>query len=418
MNYKFILNPKANSSGENPIYLRVTHNYRKTFIKTTLKILPKYWNKSTGKAKTTNAFPLGSEINLKLSDIESVSINMYNRYLSENKAHPDLIEIKKIIENEIFGSGKKNDTDWNVLSYYKVFLTEIKEKLNSDTGRPISDGYINTHKQTFNKLTDFYKKSKHSKDFEAVNIDFYEDFISYLNKFDYTANYIGKHIKNIKTILNKATIKGVNKTLYFKAFKEIKEDTFKLALNESELKELYSLEISNSFKQKVRDVFIFAAWTGLRFSDLKSLNEKAQIDNDCIVIKAQKTQKRVSIPLLPISKEILEKYNYKIPSFSEPTYNKYIKQIGKNIPSLTKTFTDERTKGGKLIKETKYKWEMITSHTARRSFATNMFKRDFNVFAIMAITGHKNQATFFKYVQLPEDYHAKNISERFKNEFK
>jgi integrase len=73
----------------------------------------------------------------------------------------------------------------------------------------------------------------------------------------------------------------------------------------------------------------------------------------------------------------------------------------------------EYTQGGKLIKKSNVKSDLLQSHTARRTFATNMYKRAIPIETIMAITGHKKSSTFYKYVQLPPDHHAKKLADIF-----
>ena len=85
--------------------------------------------------------------------------------------------------------------------------------------------------------------------------------------------------------------------------------------------------------------------------------------------------------------------------------NEYLKEIGQLMESMQVTFDKERTKGGALVSVKRAKWEYLTTHTARRSFATNMFKRgNIPVQLIMAITSHKTETQFYKYIKMePSD---------------
>lgn len=414
MNVKFILHSKKNKQGEHPIYLRVTADSSKVHIKTKLKVFSKYWNKELGKVKTSNAFPDAQSINNQLSFIEQQVHKCYNSFLASHNKPPKLRELKELAEYDLFG-GKNPEKKHDLLSYYEEYLESLPQKLN-EKGRPFSKGYIKAHEQTLIKLKTFVKIQRQSLEFEHIDIRFNELFINYLNQFNYTTNYIGKQIKNIKTILNHATVRGVNSSLKFKQFKELTEDTVKVVLSENELDQLYNLDLSKQAKlEVVRDIFLVGCWTGLRYSDLTSFNKKAKINGSVISIKAQKTQEYVSVPLHPVTKAILEKYNHELPTLSEPKFNIRIKELGAMIPSLTEGLEKEITRGGKLIKETKPRYEMMQSHSARRSFATNMFLRKVPTETIMAITGHKKATTFYKYIQLPPDHHAEYVANIFNN---
>jgi hypothetical protein len=94
-------------------------------------------------------------------------------------------------------------------------------------------------------------------------------------------------------------------------------------------------------------------------------------------------------------------------SMSNQKMNSYLKEIGRMIPSLSAKFTRTMTKGGLTVSETKEKSELLTSHTARRSFATNEFLAGTEPLTIMAITGHKTEKSFYKYIKLSPRDHAK-----------
>jgi len=418
MNMKFILHNQSNQEGEKLIYLRLVNFNKRVLLKTSLKLPEKYWNKEKGKVKSTNAFPSGSGINNQLAHIENIALKLLNRYLSEHNIEPPVKEFKKMIEGELFGK-KEKETKWNLFNFYEDYNSTLPGTLNKKTGRPISKGYVTSHKQTLLKLRSFIDEYNYTSDFDNIDLDFYEDFIQYLNEMDYKVNYVGKQIKNLKTVLNKATIKGVNTNLRYKEFKELSEDISKLALSEDELKELYEMDLSSDSKlDLIRNIFLIGCWTGLRYSDLSAFRDKAKVDGDIVSIKAQKTQAYVSIPLHPITKEILKKYPTGFIAPTEQTFNKKIKELGKMLPCLCTEMNIEYTQGGKLKNESNYKYDLLQSHTARRTFATNMYKREIPVETIMAITGHRKRSTFYKYVQLPPDFHARLLAGIFNSENK
>jgi integrase len=147
-------------------------------------------------------------------------------------------------------------------------------------------------------------------------------------------------------------------------------------------------------------MFIIGCDTGLRFSDLSRLTKDNINSDNTISIKTQKTGKVVVIPMTPRVKTIFEKYNYVLPdSISNQKYNEYLKDIARRA-NLKEPISTTRTIKGMLVTRTVEKWELVTSHTARRSFATNAFLADVPAIAIMKITGHKTESAFMKYIKM------------------
>ena len=122
----------------------------------------------------------------------------------------------------------------------------------------------------------------------------------------------------------------------------------------------------------------------------------------------------MSIPILPITKAILKKYEGKptngLPqSISNQKFNKYLKEIAVRLSELHTLVYDEYVTNGKLVSKPIPKWQKVTTHTARRSFATNMFKRDIPTYTIMKITGHRTEAAFLTYLKISPRDSAKII---------
>lgn len=155
-------------------------------------------------------------------------------------------------------------------------------------------------------------------------------------------------------------------------------------------------------------MFLVGAWTGLRFSDYSKLTTK-NIKGDFLHVTQQKTGGRVTIPLHPTVRAIFERNGGRPPKGISPqTLNKYLKEIAK-AAGFMGYVEKVSTKGGKRVTERFEKWERVTSHTARRSFATNLYKADFPAESIMQITGHKTQKAFLTYLKLDAMEHAKKL---------
>ena len=163
-------------------------------------------------------------------------------------------------------------------------------------------------------------------------------------------------------------------------------------------------------KERIRDLFVIGCLTALRYSDYSALT-KAHFQNGYIVKRTKKTNVDVKVPAHDYVKEIFAKYNGDIPSgLCIQYFNKYLKVIMKEI-GLNDLITFSYTQGGKLKTVTREKWELISSHTARRSAATNMYLTGrMKTFEIMKLTGHRSEQNFFRYIRLTGNDTARSIS--------
>ena len=141
-------------------------------------------------------------------------------------------------------------------------------------------------------------------------------------------------------------------------------------------------------------------------------------------LEQQKTGAKVVIPILPPIVPILEKYDYQPPrSISNQRFNDYIKEVAQlaHLDDEVATIHTQQEKGhftpGR-VETRRPKWQAITAHTARRSFATNMYKRGFPTLAIMAITGHKTEKSFLTYIKVSETENAALLKRQFMAQWK
>jgi site-specific recombinase XerD len=256
-------------------------------------------------------------------------------------------------------------------------------------------------------------------------MDFYRKFTKYCECIEhYRTNTFGKHIKNIKAVLNSAIVHGYNVCQEFKHsdFRSPTEQTTAIYLTENEIQSMINLDLSKTPGfERTRDLFVIGCYTGLRYGDFSHLNKAETISGDVlkIKVKTKKTSKEVIIPILkPIRPTFMKffdaqkgKYTFPKP-ISNQKFNEQLKDISQKISDLHEDFAYISRINGKEVVECYKKWEMVCTHTARRSFATNMFLRGIKPFLIMKITGHKTEKEFFKYIKIePEDNANEFLSE-------
>jgi len=318
-----------------------------------------------------------------------------------------------------------------VLAYVKYFVTNADKRKDKKTSRLLSPNTKKQYVTTEKHLISFAKHQRKSDFlFNEINEHFYSDFVEYLTHKEYTVktirgeevneikqytlNSVGKYIRALKVMISSAK----NSEADISNFYVFNEDVDNVYLNETELQRLKDFDfISTPHLDRVRDWFLLLAWTGSRFSDLDKIG-KSNIKGNTITYRQQKTNTPVTIPLHPVVNEILFKYNFKMPEvISNQKFNDYIKDVCK-LAQIDGSETFTRTVGGKLITETKPKYDLVSSHTCRRSFCTNMYLQGLDTLMIRSISGHKTEKSFLKYIKVSQQQHAEMMASKWKEMYK
>jgi integrase len=291
-------------------------------------------------------------------------------------------------------------------------LTNKRLKMEYDTIKT----FITT-KNHFQNFEESYKKPIYLKDF---NQSVHDDFIEYLEiELDHSRNSSSKHITNIRQVLLYAI--KLNEypkiSFYDIKFETGREDSDNIYLSDEELKLWINLNDFNSqLEENVRDLFILGAYTGLRFSNYVSL-DLGLINDGYIEVINIKTNIKNIIPILPEVEKIITKYNSKLPiAPTNQEFNRTLKDIAQRIPELHRPFEKRITKGREKQIIRKMKWEMVMTHTARRSFCTNMYLKGVPVPTIMAISGHRTEKNFYKYIKADGMEHARMMKKMLNGE--
>lgn len=178
----------------------------------------------------------------------------------------------------------------------------------------------------------------------------------------------------------------------------------------NEITRIYYFKGLTKKQERIRDLFIVGCLTALRYSDYSTLT-RDNFTKDSVIKVTKKTGVKVTIPISDYVREIYQKYDGEISSgLSLQHFNRYIKKICQRV-GINDPIVFNYTKGGILITETKQKWELISSHTARRSFATNMkLTGRISSSEIMCFTGHTTEKSLNRYLKITNDDHAKHIA--------
>lgn len=402
----------AKSDTPTPVNCVIRYDNNKLVFPTGISVPPKFWDKDKQKVKQTTSFPNGSQLNERLTSLETLVQKEFRTFENDNGYKPTANELRERLNIATERTEKPKETD--LFSFIAKFREESKTKVNKETGKTFAYKTQCNRKQLNELIIEFSSKRKKPLNFEDIDLEFYNDFTAFLTTGkEFSINTIGKHIKTLKTILNEAVERGLTDNIKFKSkkFAVLKQESDSVYLNNEELKLIQNLDLSNNTKlEKVRDLFLIGCFTGLRFSDFTNIKPE-NITGDLLTIETIKTGQKVSIPIHEAIKPIFQKYmereNKPLPrTLSNQKMNEYIKELCRKVNPLNEFVSIKENKAG-VTYFTKYqKFELITTHTARRSFATNNFKSGLSSQVIMAITGHKTEKSFLTYIKVTPSENA------------
>lgn len=392
---KFYIEKRRNSKGKIkiervPIYLYFSYNGKRFQYYTGERIDSKFWDQK--KCRVKSSYPGSFELNALLDQLSEKAYRFYRERRIAGSI-PGLEEFR----NE-FSSAPKTDQVKTVFNYYQEYLESIRSSIGHNT--------IKKYTTTYNHLLQFVSSRKMELTFNSFDDHFINSFINFsIGELKHNNNTIAKSIKIIKTFLHWATKRGYNSKLDFHHF------TFKgfegeiIYLSMDELMTLYKTKLDKDHLNKARDIFCFGCFTGLRYSDIKNL-KRVDVRGDFIRSISIKTRDQICVPLNQFSKSLLEKYaNYPsslcFPVMSNQKMNEYLKEIGKEA-GLNEIINHVSFQGTKRIENKYYKYQLLTTHVARKTFVSNAHQKGIPIETIMKITNHKNHKTVARYMKIEE----------------
>ena len=406
------------------------------------------WNEVSQSERKLNNYLNKKGISKKVALIEEAITDMrrHHRLTKENleSAIESIVlvdkrdELKRAEELKKYVEDKKRKNVRNfVINYIKgiedgVIRTSKKEVYAKES--------IKNWGQFRRLFLEFY--SIRSFGWDDINETLVDRYISFLESKGYMKYTLDKHISLFKTLIGVAERQGLHSNhiacSLLKSPQIKEEDKAKeIYLTKDELSALYDMPL-DGFEEQVRDVFLIGCFTALRYSDYSRI-EKSNIGvthsgTKVIRLRQEKTDGTVVIPILDDRLEtLLRKYDYNVPKIWDQNLNRTIKDICKRlsetVPSLQKkertvltlkerrAEVDAKKKGVALYEyddhghPLKARWELVASHTARRSCITNMYlSHKFTVPQMMSVSGHRTETMFYKYVKLSLDEYADSVA--------
>lgn len=413
MNNTFKLK-QPNGTKESLIYFRsFFNNENKNFIYSTgEKIKPREWDFEGRQPNDLNGRTKKAEIHrsvkMQLDRYSSFFTEIVNRYKNINE------ELTVDILKQRFDEKFKKITVKS--DFFRIYQEFLDEKENDYTGNSISNSTLKRYKCNKNLLEDFESNCKVKITLGKFDDKLYNKFLKYcIEEKKHSANTLHRNVGLLKTFLLWALNKKYTYNNNFITFKKpAKFTTDEIALNFEQVELIYNYDFGDNKRlERVRDLFVFGCTTGMRFGNYSTIS-RSDVDGNFIrVIDLKSKSKNLAIPLNSISKSILEKYDYNLPSITNQKMNEYIKEVFKKLE-----FTDEIKKtmkyGDELVDQKAEFWTRISSHTARRSFITIMKNKRVPDKVIMSYTGHTSLEVFNAYYRPSEDDKINYMNEVFK----
>ncbi|ANH60868.1 tyrosine-type recombinase/integrase [Dokdonia donghaensis] len=372
---------------------------------------PKNWDSKRFRVKNVSSEPRSVFINAQLQQLVVTAQDLIDE-CNRNKIELTNDLIKKTLDIATSKTKPVANDHKNLLDFYEWFIDYYKENPHPKTNTPLANGTIRGYKTALKKLKEFNPKIN----YDDVDLNFHKEYSSYLQSNNYSNNYIGNQIKQLKAIMNAALERNLHHNLEFKktTFAKVTEKVDDIYLTTGEIAIIENLELEHNGVRRARDLFLIQYYTGMRVGDLRQLTKmNIKLTRDKIKYleyKQRKTGKTVQIPIGHKFEQLLNRNNGSFPKImSDQKINDYLKIIGQKA-ELKGSIIKEKTIGGKKQKLTHKRKDIITNHTARRSFCTNAYKAGMSTIDIMAMSGHSSETVFYRYIKITPNERLDRLS--------
>lgn len=424
---KFILK-EPNKETRTLIYLFLNWKGKRLKVSTSETIIPQYWDKDTQRPisnkKLLRSFSPTVQKELNILSVRLDEIDLFIRDLILDLKRDKAISLDAIQERILDFLGRKATEEVKPISFTEYFASLISRMENgtylTDKGTKYTYSTIKTYKSNLALLREFEKEIGFIN-IEDIDLDFYNNFLQFCNKGGYRTNTVGAVIRKIKAVLHTAYEEGVSLNSIFqsRSFKALKEKVYNIYLTPDELKKLMELPLTGTY-EKYRDVFLIGCYTAQRYSDYSRISpehiQATSSGNKVIDLIQVKTKQRVLIPFLyPELDILLQKYDYKVPRTSEQPFNRAMKKIGE-MAGIDKDIVLTKNIGGETKERVVKKYELISSHTARRTGATNLFLLNYSALQIMKVTGHASVESLMEYIKVSLEENADKMTTQIDTE--
>ncbi|MFW5536073.1 MAG: phage integrase SAM-like domain-containing protein [Segatella copri] len=448
MDYVFVKSQKKGHEEYGSLRARVRYEGKVYKMSLGIKIKEHEWLKYKSLKYTSSA--LMTSLGIRYGQFASMLMQI--KHSLEESFIPD--QAPSVIHSIIYSNINKTSVealaankpkDILLRDYLTTYIDDLKTGVRTKQRHSIrvSDGYINNVEDLLKKIKGFEVANKKRLRLDDVTMLFQRLFIKYLRDLGLKPNTIATRLSAIRTIMQVAYLekKTTNLDHQNPQFVPCREEVDEIFLNPDQIDQMMKLDLSSKevlqgyvkkykldegrekplpqfewkfmkFIKETRDVFIVGCLTGQRHSDYSRINSDMIVtlnDKQFIKLRQKKTKKEVYIPLDNRVKEILDKYNGELPYICICTFRNHLHLLGEFLgwTEVAKFATYENTDNLRIC-------DMLTTHTARRSFATNAYAAGISIASIIAVTGHASERSFRTYMRLDVQEKATIAAENFK----
>lgn len=385
------LNPKTGK--ENPISF---------YSRSKIEVEKSYWkNEHSKKSNDAITQKLQNGFNGEMTDLRIYVLDRFDK--------TDIENINKEWFEKVLHEYYNPKTD-EPIEVIPTLLTDYFDYYLECRENDITPSSERHYKSAKKKILNLEKSEGRAYEVKDVNDNFKNKFVNFHKKEKYSQNTIQRAIVFIKTVCIHAKRKGVETSAELEGVSYKKDDDVpKVWLTFDDLENIEKTELEHDYLDNARDWLIISCYTGQRVSDLLRFTSGMITEingNKLLEFRQQKTKKLMAIALHHKVLEILEKRNGEFPrSISDQRYNEYIKEVCKkaelNEPTRGRLKVNIAPEGKpkkmRLKDETFEKWELVSSHIGRRSYATNFYST-IPLPLLMNATGHKTETMLLEYL--------------------
>lgn len=398
------------STGYKPdgkLRLRIRYAIGKVDFNVGYRVVIEKWNKDTQRCNVSTTHGkkkiAATEINKEIQRLENIADDVFKTF--EVKEHiPTLVEFR-----EAFNEANGKETAGEIVN--KISFFYVLDLFIKDCG--MQNNWTEATYEKFAAVKNHLSSFDADLTFEALDEMKLTEYVNYLReKKNMRNSTIGKQLGFLKWFLRWSLRKGYNNNNVFEGFKPKLKTTQKkvIFLTWKEVMQLRDFDIPETKKylDRVRDVFLFTCFTGLRYSDVYNL-KWSDIKEEYIEITTIKTADSLKIDLNKFSRPILDKYKYfhfennkALPVISNQKMNDYLKELGELV-GLDEPITEIYYRGNERIEETTPKYALLGTHAGRRTFICNSLTMGIPAQTVMKWTGHSDYKAMKPYVDIADE---------------
>lgn len=439
--------------GMTPLYMRIKIEGKPVWVNLMLNVEVAKWNMVASSEKKISNLLDRLGYSKKIFDIEFAIKDLRRRHRLTKETVSSAIDSVVLAERRATLSKNEALREKYIERCCNGFKTTLIDYVDSAVNGTRRHSYGDSFSVHSKQILKQFKRimlnylDMHPFDWADINKPIVDNFIAYLEDYGYCKSTIERYMGAFHAFVLYAEQQGWHTNTRAKGFIKYapaRDDEMKskIYLSKEEIQAIYDMKLTG-FDEEVRDVFLIGCYTGLRYSDLSRITESCVGETvsgtPVIRIVQKKTKSPVIIPILDDNLIVLlKKYDYNVPKINDVSLNRNIKNtlevLSHTVPTLAKkertilTLTERRMEKEARAKgyepfeydeegfPVKERWEMVSLHTARRTFITNVYlSGKFSVEFMMKLSGHKKYDTFKKYVRLSLDEYADDIAKNADN---